>query len=84
MSNTDLDIEHLNLRLPHQFSHRANGIGREVVKQLANIEVSHSIQIGRLDLPKIQMQGGETNQLIARKIVNSVQKQITQQINQGK
>lgn len=84
MSKTDLDIEHFNLRLPQQLSGRANGIGREVVKQLANIEAAHSIQINRLDLPKLRIQGGETNQDIARKIVNSVQKNITQQINQGK
>jgi hypothetical protein len=83
MNKTDLDIEQFNLRLPQQFSGRANGIGREVVKQLANLEVTHSIQLNRLDLPKLSIQGGETNQTIARKIVNSVQKHITQQINQG-
>ena len=53
------------------------------LEQLANLEVTHSIQLNRLDLPKLSIQGGETNQTIARKIVNSVQKHITQQINQG-
>jgi hypothetical protein len=84
MSSTDIDIEHFNLRLPQQLSGRANGIGREVIKQLASINASRSIQFSRLDLPKLTIQGGETNQVIARKIVNSVQQHITQQINQGK
>ena len=84
MSNSDLIIEHLNLRLPEQFSSRANGIGRELVRQLGKIDMSYSIQLSRLDLPTLSVYGGESNQVIARKIASSVKQQITHHIKQGK
>lgn len=84
MSRSDITIEHLNLRLPNQLSGRANAIGRELVKQLGNIEMHHSAQLDVLDLPAVRLHGGESNQVVARKIAGSMQQQITHHIRQRK
>ena len=83
MSDSGLIIEHLNLRLPDSLSTRANGIGRELAKQLGNIELQHSLQVDSLVVPSIQLHGGECNQVIARKIASGVKQQLSHQLNKG-
>jgi hypothetical protein len=84
MSHANITIDHLNLRLPNQYATRANAIGRELAKQLGQIDISHSAQIKVLDIPNLTLAGGETNQVIARKIAHGIQQQIGQLSKQEK
>ena len=74
--HTQLLIDTLNLKLPSGFAARSNAIARETVRQLSSLSVTQSRQIATLNVPTIQLHGGEANSVIARRIVRAIQKQI--------
>lgn len=84
MSNANISIETINLRLPAGFETRGNAIAREVVKHLSQLPFSHSYSASTLDLPRLHLSGTESNQQVARQIASSFQQQLTQIQRQGK
>ncbi len=75
---SDLFIDSLNIRLPRGFEHRADAIARETSRQLSKLPLlEHSIQLDGINIPRLQVSGGETNGVIARRIAGSIHNQIT-------
>ncbi len=73
---SELFIDTLNLRLPSGFEGRANAIARETSRQLAKLPIAQSAQLDQVNIPKLKLQGGETNGVIARRIAQSIHAQI--------
>ncbi len=76
MVENALTIEQLNLRVPKGFEKRADAIARDVARELARMPVAQSIQLKMLTVPKIVVSKGETNQIIARRIAQSIHTQL--------
>ena len=77
-------IDTLNLRLPAGFAHRADAIARQVGRELARRPISGNVQLATLQLPQIAVYGGESNQAVARRIAQSIHRQIHRtSLNQG-
>lgn len=73
---SELFINRLNLRLPSGFEKRADAIARETSRQLSKLPMEQSMQLDRLNIPRLQIHGGETNRVIARRIAQSIHAQI--------
>jgi len=69
-------IDSLNIKLPPGFGRRANAIARGTARQLARLPVEDSIQLATLTVPRITIQGGETDTVIARRIARAIHRQI--------
>lgn len=69
-------IDHLNLSLPSEFQGRANAIAREAVRQLGTLNLDRSATIGSLNVPPIMLQGGESDQVIARRVAGAIRRQL--------
>ncbi|MCB1948925.1 hypothetical protein [Nitrosomonas sp.] len=76
MNTVILSIEQLNLKLPSGFEKRADAIARDVVRQLARMPVTQSLECKTLMVPRINVFNGETNQVIARRIAQSIHAQL--------
>ena len=72
-----LSIDTLNLRLPRGFEGRAAFIAREASRQLSKLPMAYSVQLDRVNIPRLRLQGGETNGVIARRIAQSIHAQIS-------
>ncbi|MDR4518614.1 MAG: hypothetical protein MRK00_14690 [Nitrosomonas sp.] len=69
-------IEQLNLRLPPGYERRADAIARDVARQLARLPVAQSFELKTLAVPKVNIFNGETDQVIARRIAQSIHAQL--------
>ena len=67
----------LNLRLPSGFEGRADAIARETSRQLSKLSMDQNLQLDRLNVPRVRLQGGETNGVIARRIARLIHAQIS-------
>ena len=77
-------IDTLNLRLPAGFAHRADAIARQIGRELARRPIWGNVQVATLQLPNIAVYGGESNQAVARRIAQSIHRQMNQTtLNQG-
>jgi hypothetical protein len=76
MDGPSLAIDKLNLRLPHGFANRADAIVRQVGRELARWPITGDAQVPQLQLPKIMVNGGESNQAIARRIAQEIHSQM--------
>ena len=76
MDESVLTIEQLNLTLPAGFEKRADAIARDVARELAHMPVAQSLEIKSLSMPKVKIFNGETNQVIARRIAQSIHAQL--------
>ncbi len=76
MQDTNWTIDTLNLHLPGGFAHRADAIARQVGRELARLALDRRVELARLDLPRIMLQGGETNFVIARRIAHAIRREI--------
>jgi len=74
---SELFIDSLNLRLPSGFEGRADAIARETSRQLSKLPMGQSMQLERVNIPRLRLQGGETNGVIARRIAQSIHAQIS-------
>lgn len=72
-----LSIDSLNLHLPGGFGGRAAAIARETSRQLSKLPITRSVHLDRVNIPRLRLQGGETNGVIARRIAQAIHKQIT-------
>jgi len=80
---SELFINTLNLRLPSGFEGRADAIAREISRQLSMLPMAQSLQLDRLNIPRLQLHGGETNGVIARRISQSIHAQISTTTSSG-
>ena len=76
MDGPSLAIDTLNLRLPPGFADRADAIARQVGRELGRWPIKEDAQVPQLQLPKIMVYGGETNQAIARRIAREIHTQM--------
>ena len=76
MIDPGITIDTLNLRLPNGFAHRADAIARQVGKELARLPVQRDVDLPVLHLPSINVSGGESNGVIARRIAQAIHRQI--------
>ena len=76
MDDPSFAIDTLNLRLPHGFANRADAIARQVGRELARWTIRDDAQVPMLQLPKITVYGGESNQVIAGRIAQSIYRQM--------
>ena len=85
MDDPSFAIDALNLRLPHGFANRADAIARHVGRELARWSIRDDAQVSTLQLPRITVYGGETNQVIARRIAQSIHRQMNNaNVKQGR
>ena len=76
MDDSIFAIDTLNLRLPRGFANRADAIARYVGQELSRGAIRDDVQVSKLQLPRITVHGGETNQVIARRIAQSIHRQV--------
>jgi hypothetical protein len=76
MADANVSIDKLNLQLPHGFASRADRIARQVGHELARLPTYHDVHIATLRLPAITVHGGESNQVIARRIAKAIHRQV--------
>lgn len=71
-------IHNLNLRLPLGFEKRAASIARNIGRELGylDIHLQDDQQLANLDIGALQVAGGETNHVIARRIATAIVKQL--------
>lgn len=77
MADPSFAIDTLNLQLPHGFADRADRIARQVGNELARLSIHHDVDVPMLQLPAITVHGGESNQVIARRIARAIHRQIS-------
>jgi len=71
-----ITIDSLNIKLPPGFGRRADAIARGAARQLARLPVRNSVQLASLAVPKVTVQGGETDAVIARRIAQAIHREI--------
>ena len=77
MKNTvNITIDNLNIKMPSGFGRRANTIARATARQLSRLPVRHSARLASITAPKVILQGGETDMVIARRIAGAIHRQI--------
>jgi hypothetical protein len=76
MIDPGITIDTLNLRLPQGFAERADAIARRVGKELARLPVQRDVNLTVLQLPSINVNGGESDGVIARRIARAIHRQI--------
>ena len=77
MKNTaNITIDTLNLKLPPGLGRRANTIARATARQLAQLPIRTSARLGNITAPRVVLQGGETDTVIARRIARAIHRQI--------
>ena len=69
-------IDSLYIKLPSGFGRRADAIARGAVRHLARLPVRTSVHLASLEAPKVSVQGGETDAVIARRIARAIHSQI--------
>ena len=77
MIDPSFAIDTLNLCLPHGFAGRADRIARQVGNELARLSIHHDVDIPMLQLPAVTVHGGESNQVIARRIAQAIHRQVS-------
>lgn len=76
-----LFIDKLQLQLPGGYERRAAAIARETVRQLGKLSIDCNLRLDTLQVPRLRLQGGETDGLIARRIARAIHGQLTAQAN---
>ncbi|SEM71624.1 hypothetical protein [Nitrosomonas marina] len=76
MNERMLTIEKMNLKLPRGFEKRADAIAREVARQLARMPLTQSYEYKTLMIPGVVVFNGETDQVIAGRIAQSIHRQL--------
>jgi len=71
-----ITIDSINIKLPPGFERRADAIARGAARHLARLPVRTNVQLTSLAVPKISVQGGETDSVIARRIARAIHSQI--------
>ncbi len=71
-----LTIDNLNIKLPPGFGRRANAIARATARQLAHIPIRTSARLANIAVPRVVLQGGETDSVIARRVARAIHRQI--------
>lgn len=76
MDDASFAIDTLNLRLPAGYGHRAEFIAREVGRELSRLPLQHDVRLPAIDLPKVQVYGGESDRVIAQRIAQAIHQQV--------
>lgn len=76
MDDSSFSIDTLNLRLPAGYSHRAEFIAREVGQALSRLSAQHDVQLPAVDVPAVQLYGGESDRMIAQRIAQAIHRQV--------
>lgn len=76
MQAADIMLERLNIRLPNEFQYRADSIARGTVKELSMLRFSQSLDVDSIDIPKITVNGGESDHMVARSIAKTIHGQL--------
>ncbi|MCB1761059.1 MAG: hypothetical protein KDI68_14910 [Gammaproteobacteria bacterium] len=71
-----MSIDRFDLRLPAGFESRAEAIARQTLRLLSCTAPAFDGLLPRLDIGQIRLHGGETNDVIARRICRAIEKQI--------
>ena len=71
-----ITIYNLKIKLPPGFGLRANAIARATAQQLAHLPIRASVRLATITAPKVVLQGGETDTVIARRIARAIHRQI--------
>jgi hypothetical protein len=71
-----ITIANLNIKLPPGFGRRADAIARGAARHLARLPIRTNVQLASLAVPKVSVQGGETDTVIARRIARAIHSQI--------
>jgi hypothetical protein len=71
-----ITIDILNIKLPPGFGRRANAIARATARQLAHLPIRASARLATVTAPRIVLQGGETDTVIARRVARAIHRQI--------
>ena len=69
-------IDNLNIKLPPGFGQRANAIARATARQLAHLPIRAGARLATITAPKVVLQGGETDAVIARCVARAIHRQI--------
>lgn len=72
----DIDISTFNLQLPSGYEARADAIARLAISQLQSIALEGVTSIASLTVPAVQVVGGESDALVARKIATAIGRSI--------
>ena len=75
-NSAKITIDNLNIKMPSGFGQRANTIARATARQLSRLPISTSIRLANIATPKVVLQGGETDTVIARRIARAIHRQI--------
>ncbi len=78
-----ITINNLNIKLPPGFGRRADAIARGAARQLARLPVRDGVQLAGLTVPKVTVQGGETDAVIAKRIARAIHREIQTGIQKG-
>ena len=76
MDDSSFAIDTLNLRLPEGYDHRAEFIAREVGQALSRLPVQHDVQLPAVNVPAVQVHGGESDRVIAQRIAQAIHRQV--------
>ena len=76
MDDPSFAIDTLNLRLPTGYGHRAEFIAREVGRELSRLPVRHDVQLPAINVPGVQVHGGESDRVIAQRIAQAIHRQV--------
>ena len=76
MDDSDFAIDTLNLRLPAGYGHRAEFIARELGRALSRLPLQHDVQLPVINLPAVQVYGGESDPEIAQRIARAIHRQV--------
>ena len=76
MEDSNFAIDTLNLHLPAGYGQRAEFIAREVGWELSRLPLQHDVRLPVIDLPKVQVHGGESDRVIARRIARAIHQQV--------
>jgi hypothetical protein len=78
-----ITIDNLNIKLPPGFGRRADAIARGAARQLARLPVRDGVQLAGLTVPKVTVQGGETDAVIAKRIARAIHREIRTGLRKG-
>jgi len=78
-----ITIDNFNIKLPPGFGRRANAIARATAGQLARLPIRASARLATITAPRVVLQGGETDMLIARRVARAIHRQIKTSCRKG-